>query len=275
MRSASGALAVLTIGALVVAVGGCGGSGAHRKIVAGSATIKYLGGSHSVVSARVPSGPAFSIAAQRYLFWGRHHLELSVHFAQPARVQAEGSSWRQGAEPLEWGTQSGCAGHPFVIVYGLLKAPADSVFIRVSGKLVELRKASLPASLHTGGLLVYGTSSRSVSGLLTETNTGRMTVHEQPGITVQPISGACHRRGGTGLAIHEFPVIRHVLAKVTECLRHDGFGVTVAGVFARGPLLDTHAINTKSARFKASRESCSRQAIKAVRTAGGGSRASG
>jgi hypothetical protein len=207
----------LAVGALLLACSGCGGSASHgsaatrgsvathRSAATHSGTIKYLGGASRIVTAKVPAGPAYSIVGQRYLFWGRDYLELRVHFAEPARVQEGGSSWRQGPETLEWGTQTGCEVHPFVISYGVLKATEDAVFTRISGRLVALRRASLPAALHTSGALVYGSSSRSLGGLIVETRTGKPIVDEQPGITIESPGGTCHHRTGTGTALHEFP----------------------------------------------------------------------
>jgi hypothetical protein len=266
----------LAVCALLLACSGCGGSGSHKRTAAGSGTIKYLGGIHGIVSDKLPTGSAFSIVGQRYLFMGRHYLEVRVHFADPAQIKEGGSNWSQGSGGLEWGAQTGCQGHPFVIVYGLLKAPNDSAFTRIFGKLVEYRKAALPASLHTSGALFYGTSSGSVGGLTILSGTGQPLANKSSGLIIEPSGGVCSHHQGTPALnrfphlLNRLPRLRRAVAQIAQCMRRQGFDVTGPSTSGRGALLNTHGINTKSARYIAARTSCGKEAVRALRGSGGG-----
>jgi hypothetical protein len=68
---------------------------------------------------------------------------------------------------------TGCLPQPYAIVYGLLKAPRDTVLARVSGTLVPLRKVAIPARLHAGGVLVYGAFTPMPTELLVRNASGR------------------------------------------------------------------------------------------------------
>jgi hypothetical protein len=173
-------IAAFTVVVLSLVFSGCGGSSSHKGAATRSGTIKYLGHAHSIVSDALPSGSAFTIVGQRYLFMGHHYLELRAHFAEPARVKEGSASWAQGPDEIEWGTQTGCDVRPFVIVYGLLKAPDETAYTRIAGKLVALQKVSLPVSLDTTGALFYGTPSNSVSGLVIQPHAGQSIVTGDP-----------------------------------------------------------------------------------------------
>jgi hypothetical protein len=279
----------LWVGVLLLACSGCGGSTSHgsaatqkgaatyRRVATNSGTIKYLGGPHGIVSDKLPSGSAFSISGQRYLFMGHHHLEVRVHFADPAQIKEGGSNWSQGSGGLEWGAQTGCEGHPFVIVYGLLRAPNDSAFTRISGKLIEYRKAALPASLHTNGALFYGTSSSSVGGLTILSPTGQPLANQSSGLIIEPSGGVCSHHQGTPAALNRFPHLlnrlprlRSAVAQIAQCMRRQGFDVTGPNTSKRGPLLNTHGINTGSARYMGARRACGKEVLRGLRGSGNG-----
>jgi hypothetical protein len=269
-RRASIVAAALLISALPITLCGCGGSSTPKRASTSSATIKYLGHTHSIVSLR--TGPAFSITGQRYLFMGHHYLEVRVHFAHPTQVKEGGSSWSRGSGGVEWGAQTGCEGHPFVVVYGLLKNPEDSAFTRISGKLVEYRKTTLPTSLHTSGALFYGTSSGAASGLIIRAPNGKPTVSEDSGITLESPEGVCSHDNVRSAALQRrLPLLRRAVVQIARCLRRHGFDVTNPNLTGPGPVFDTHSVNVKSAPYIAAKTACVREArpiLRASRRAG-------
>jgi hypothetical protein len=262
----------LVVGALLLACSGCGGSASHKSATTygraetHSGTIKYLGHTHSIASDKLPTGSAFSITGQPYLFMGRHYLEVRTHFVEPAQVKEGSSSWSQESGGLEWGTQTGCEGHPFVIVYGLLKNAEDSAFTRISGKLVEYRKTTLPASLHTTGALFYGTSSSPASGLIVRAPNGKPIVSQGSGIVFEAPEGVCSHSQRPSNVLQRLPRLRRAVAQIVQCLRHHGFDVTHANLTGPGPVFNTHGINVKSARYTAARTSCGREALRGLRS---------
>ena len=249
--TAAGVFAV----AMELVVSGCGGSSAHQRhrTSASERTIKYLGDTYTLASDRVPEGAAFSIAGQRYRFWGHDYIELTVNYAKPEQVEEGGSGW-QGGDVLEWGTHTGCEGHPFAILDGILKAPQDTVFLSVAGKLIALRKTDLPPGLGYHGALVYGIAPKSQYSVLIRTPAGKL-VNESSGVEFVEPSGVCHqaqqasRRGAT-----ERATLHPVLVGIADCLRRKGFDVTAPS--AHQSRFDTNGINTHSPSFMAARQSC-------------------
>jgi hypothetical protein len=240
--------------AVALVVCGCGGSSAHRHgATASEQTIEYLGGAYTLASDTAPEGAAFSIAGQRYRFWGHDYIEVTVHYTKPGQVEEGGSGWQSG-EVLEWGTHTGCEGHPFAILDGILKAPQDTVFLSVAGKLIALRKTDLPSGLDYHGALVYGIAPKSQYSVLIRTPAGEV-INESSGIRFGESSGVCHqaqqasRRGAIQRAS-----LPHIFVAIASCLRHDGFDVTAPS--AHGLRFDTHGINTHSPSFLAARRSC-------------------
>lgn len=261
-RGASTNSAALTVAALLLAFSGCGGSSSRKGATTGSGAIKYLGHAHRIVSDTLPAGSAFSIVGQRYLFMGRHYLELRVRFARPARVKEGSSSWAQGPDKIEWGTQTGCDVRPFVIVYGLLQAPNDTAYTRIAGKLIEFQKVSLPRSLQTAGALFYGTPSGSVSGLVIRTHAGEPIM---TGMSVGAPAGACGDGRRPSVALQRLPRLRRAVAQIARCLRRHGFDVTNPNLTGPGPVFDTHGIDTKSALYIAAKSACVKEVLPALR----------
>jgi hypothetical protein len=240
--------------ATALAVCGCGGSSAHRRgSNASERTIEYLGGRYTLASDRVPEGAAFSILGQRYRFWRRDYIELTVHYAKPGQVEEGGSGW-QGGEVLEWGTQRGCQRRPFAIFDGILKSPQDEVFLSAGGKLVAMRKAQLPAGLRYHGALVYGVAPMSSYSVLIRTLSGKI-IDEASGIRFAESSEVCR---GTPSARRAAALrrsrLRPLLAAVAGCMRRKGFDVTIPT--ARRGRLETHGLDTSSPAFLAARRSC-------------------
>ncbi len=127
-----------------------------------------------------PQMPAFTIRAERYRKLGSIHFELKLQESNEELILGAGSRSFEAnvAGPRGWRifqpqSSSGCQPQPYVIIYGLLKAPDDSVLARVSGTLVPLRKVVIPAHLHAGGVLAYGELSPLPTELLVRDARGR------------------------------------------------------------------------------------------------------
>ncbi len=126
-----------------------------------------------------PQMPAFTIRAERYRKLGSVHFELKLEEGNEPLILGPGSGSFEAnvAMPRGWRVfqpqaSSGCQPQPHVIIYGLLKAPGDSVLARVSGTLVPLRKVVIPAHLHAGGVLAYGEFSPLPTELLVRDASG-------------------------------------------------------------------------------------------------------
>jgi hypothetical protein len=151
--------------------------------------IKYLpGGVKTLVRDRVPNGPEFSITGERYRFLGSVYFELKIHVEETSRSRSGGAHifGVLGRRPgvLDWRIETGCHPHPYVILYSVLKAPGDMVFVRASGKLTAMRRVAIPAIFHAGGSLVYTTSIAPSSELVIRTPNGQ-TAAKAPGTTAK------------------------------------------------------------------------------------------
>jgi hypothetical protein len=138
-----------------------------------------------------PSGQAFTIRAERYRKLGVARFEFKLeggeeellgggHFETGDEDGFLPESRRVGPVPRVFDPQTSgaCKPQPYEIVYGLLKAPRDTVLARVSGKLVPLRKVAIPARLHAGGVLAYGVFSPLPTALLVRNARGRTIATE-------------------------------------------------------------------------------------------------
>lgn len=143
--------------------------------------IKYFpGGIVRLVHESPPRMPSFTIRAERYRKLGKVYFELKLQESNEELILGSGGGSIEAnvAVPRGWRvfqplTSSGCRPQPYAIVYGLLKAPGDSVLARVSGTLVPLRKVVIPARLHAGGVLAYGAFSPLPTELLIRDGRGR------------------------------------------------------------------------------------------------------
>ncbi len=127
-----------------------------------------------------PHLPAFTIRAERYRKLGTVHFELKLTESNEELLQGPGGGNFEAdvALPRGWRVfqpqaSSGCRPQPYVIVYGLLKNPNDSVLARVSGMLVPLHETAIPAHLHAGAVLVSGELSPLPTELLVRDANGR------------------------------------------------------------------------------------------------------
>jgi hypothetical protein len=136
----------------------------------------FPGGIVQLAHGSLPQGPSFKIRAERYRELGHIHFKLKFtasneesltgpgggdFLESTGAAEAEGVSSVfsgrpiQSSQTFERQTSSGCLPQPYAIIYGLLRAPRDTVFARVSGTLVALNNIVIPARLHAGGVLAY------------------------------------------------------------------------------------------------------------------------
>jgi hypothetical protein len=142
--------------------------------------LKFLpGGIRTIVKDRAPGGAVFSIIGERYSFLGGIHFALKVEI----KNGGGGGESASGQKPnvLSTALWTGCLPHPYAVVYGLLKAPRDTVLARVSGVLHALRHVALPASLHTKGVLVYLAAPAVPSELIVRSSDGQTIITEKYG----------------------------------------------------------------------------------------------
>jgi hypothetical protein len=167
--------------------------------------IKHVpGGTVRLIHESLPQGPSFTIRAERFRELGATYFELKADVSEQRLFGAGGeigslfgteSESEPGPPPGALGgairlgglgaggpfaphTSDGCEPQPYAIVYGLLKAPRDTVLAQVSGKLVPLRKVAIPARLHADGVLAYGAFSPLPSELLVRSPAGKIIASE-------------------------------------------------------------------------------------------------
>ena len=148
----------------------------HRFAGCTKHLLKFLkGGIRALVHGRVPQGPTFSIVGEAYRFLGHIHFALDVQTSDGG-----GSESPSGQKPSIFSRSlwTACQPHPYAIVYGLLKRPADTVLARTSGKLSALHRVAIPSHLHAGGVLVYTVSATVPSELLVRDRSGKTIVVE-------------------------------------------------------------------------------------------------
>lgn len=124
--------------------------------------IHYLpGGIRTLVHSNVPGGPRFSILAKHYRSEGHLYFKLSLQLED--RLEGNGNSAatfgetseRGKPQPFDWQMNEGCNPHEYTIVFGVLKAPPDTVLALIGGTWQTLHKVRIPASFHAGGQLAY------------------------------------------------------------------------------------------------------------------------
>jgi hypothetical protein len=148
--------------------------------------VKYVaGGIVSLAHGSLPQGPTFTIRGERYRELGHVHFELKLEASNEQlfggggegggllSLRLEEGSRPPGKQPFQPQTSNGCEPQPYVIIYGLLKAPGDTVLARVAGGLVSLSKVAIPAHLHAGGVLAYGAFSPIPTELVIRDGRGR------------------------------------------------------------------------------------------------------
>lgn len=147
------------------------------------------GGNRTIARGSLPQGPSFSIIGERYSLTGKIHFDLRVEVAAEAEASgliSDASSIVVGVHlkskpstPFALKMRTGCQPHEYAILYGVLKAPTDTVLARSSGSLQPLRRVRIPASLHAHGVLAYIALPAVPSELLVRTPTGKTVFTER------------------------------------------------------------------------------------------------
>ncbi len=146
--------------------------------------VKYFaGGIVRLAHGSVPQGPSFTIRGERYRELGHVHFELKLEASNEEELfgggggllslRLEEGSGPPGKQSFQPQTSNGCKPRPYAIIYGLLKAPGDTVLARVAGGLVPLSKVAIPEHLHAGGVLAYGAFSPIPTELVIRDGRGR------------------------------------------------------------------------------------------------------
>ncbi len=230
--------------------------------------ITYVGQAQRIVTVSPAGGPAFSVFGQRYRFGAGNYVEEQLRFAEPWRVDLQSAGgWGGESASLtdEQGIEvrQGCQVHPFAVIYGPLDNSRDSLLARTPSGTVRLPEVAIPRSLHMTGAFFYGTTTSMPTGFVVRGRSGngahQMEIHLMES-TGSPEGPPC--AGG------EEPrwVRAHVgrtkapaaLARITQCLRRDGFeaGAQPADGFFPG--------TERWRRYEAARSSCRLEAVQAT-----------
>jgi hypothetical protein len=164
--------------------------------------VKYFpGGIVHLAHGSLPQGPSFTIRGEGYRKLGSNHFELKLQASNEGLLfggDGEGGSAfaadlavPYGVRVLEPQAASGCLPQPYAIIYGLLKAPRDTVLARVSGTLVPLQKVAIPARLRPGGVLVYGAFTPLPTELLVRNQSGKIVARENLSETAKSATETC------------------------------------------------------------------------------------
>lgn len=154
----------------------------------------------TIASGSLPQGPSFSINGERssgFSIVGERSSAISAtHFDLRAEVAAEGGlgdfisggiavggssvggSPTPKRSPFALQIATGCQPHEYAILYGVLRAPADTVLARSSGSLQPFQRVRIPASLHVRGVLAYIPLPAVPSEVLVRTPTGKTVFTE-------------------------------------------------------------------------------------------------
>jgi hypothetical protein len=140
------------------------------------------GGRRTIATAGLPEGPRFSIVGERFSFGGETHLELRAEvvvqedegvLGDLTRESGGGRSSTAKPSPFSLETKTGCHPHEYALLYGILKAPADTVLARVAGALRPFQRAQIPRSLHAHGVLAYTALAVEPSEVIVRTPAGK------------------------------------------------------------------------------------------------------
>ncbi len=147
-----------------------------------------------LVHGRTPGGIPFTIEAVQ-VHVDRRHTFFDVQLqVEQSSGPFEGGSSRSGRIELTTGRlsaqrraqiatfnpslQAECPPHEYAIVYGVLKAPGESVLARTATGLVPLTRVSIPARLHAHGALVFGVFATVPAELIVQNGTGATLFRE-------------------------------------------------------------------------------------------------
>jgi len=146
----------------------------------------------TIASGSLPQGPSFSISGERSTSISATRFELRVEVAP----EEEGGDLISGAggialigssvggsptpksSPFALQMTTGCQPHEYTILFGLLRAPADTVLARSPGSLQPFQRVRIPAGLHVRGVLAYIPLAAVPSEVLVRTPTGKTVFTE-------------------------------------------------------------------------------------------------
>lgn len=187
MGAARATSAVISIAVCTLLVG-CGG-GSHPRTTSAAQPVpepvRYLpGGLGTIAAVDVPGAGRLVIRAKRYRFHGHVYFNLS-DFLHERDGSGGGSDWRpEGHAPLAWTFDGQCpaAGkNATVIVYGLLRAPADTAFVYAAHAPHRMRTAAIPARFRAGGVAAYAWLGEPPERILVRTPAGKIAMDERLG----------------------------------------------------------------------------------------------
>jgi hypothetical protein len=179
----------------------CGGSsGASRPgrrphLTAPAQPVEFLShGVHTLAHGAFPGGSRFAIVAEHYRFQGRDYLSLSASTRGGA-----GSGFTPAQVPgvISFGLFGECAHPSVLLLYGVLRAGADTATLSSSSGVTPLSRPPVPTALRPGGVLVYG-MALTPARLVVKTPRGRLVESlriDRP--------AACAHRGGA-FSVMEF-----------------------------------------------------------------------
>ncbi len=132
---------------------------------------------------RLSGGPAFVLIGERSGRSGRSiEIQLRVTSVtpvpgidplgqEPDRLTAPQQA--NASKPFTWKLSSGCWPHPYAILFGLVRNPADTVQARTAHGLVTLRRAPLPTALRAAGVLTYVALAEAPSEIIVDGPSGK------------------------------------------------------------------------------------------------------
>jgi hypothetical protein len=131
----------------------------------------------TLARATAANGRAFAIVGSLFDYGGDSEGE-GAHFSLALRggplADTEEVDIEPDRGPLSFQVAAECPPNPYVIVYGLAKAPAVSVLAQTPGGSQPLTRVAIPSRLHAHGALVYGVLPTLPTGLLVEGRNGRV-----------------------------------------------------------------------------------------------------
>jgi hypothetical protein len=161
--------------------------------------LQHLGGSGRVLVRGLGlDGREFALATERTRILGKTFFGLRVivgrqktivsgagilRLASPvAGIRVASPTQLRDVLPLEWGVTRVCgAAHTYWLMYGVLTAPHDKVFVRDGGQLIHLHRVPIPATVRPKSVLVYGSLSKIAGEIAVRTQTGATIISEDIG----------------------------------------------------------------------------------------------
>jgi hypothetical protein len=147
-------------------------------------------GVQTLVRDRLPSGTYLALVAEHYEYRGKTYSELAAHFEMPGKRGVVSSGGGSGPsldtgrrQILEIVLDRSCVSlHEVVLAFGLLTDARDSVIAQGDGKQLLFQKATIPASFHPDGVLVYALLGQGPVDVVTRAPTGRAVQDEHYGL---------------------------------------------------------------------------------------------